>query len=147
MAGISEMTAMYENIMKALPFDNKLFEETLKKNAGLNEKFASVLITAADKNTDISSKWTKDTLTRLSGLAKPQEETADYAKSMTDFASDQVEVVSESMAAFAETAKKAQMDFVEIMMTFGKDLSEEAAATVKKTTSDVSGLAKKQSVK
>ena len=47
------------------------------------------------------------------------------------------------MAAFAEVAKKVQMDTVELMMAAGKDMSEEASAAVKKATEEVSTAAKK----
>jgi hypothetical protein len=47
------------------------------------------------------------------------------------------------MAAFAEIAKKVQMDTVELMMAAGKDLSEEATAVVKKATADATAAAKK----
>ena len=147
MTGISEMTAMYENFIKALPFDNKLFEDTYKNNSTLNEKFAEVMISAAAKNTDVTSKWAKDTLTKMSGLAQSKTDAADYAKTITDFASDQVEAATESMAAFAEIAKRTQMDFVEIMMTVGKDISEEATASVKQAKADVGSTEKKSTVK
>ena len=147
MTGISEMTAMYENFIKALPFDNKLFEDTYKNSATLNEKFAEVMIIAARKNTDVSSKWAKDTLIKMSGLAQSKTDGTDYAKTMTDFASDQVEAATESMAAFAEIAKRTQMDFVEIMMTVGKDISEEATASVKQAKADAASTEKKSTVK
>ncbi|HAL76008.1 MAG TPA: phasin, PhaP, partial [Rhodobacteraceae bacterium] len=51
---------------------------------------------------------------------------------MTEFASAQAEVAAENMAAFAEVAKKVQTDTVDLMMTAGKDFSEDASAAVKK---------------
>jgi uncharacterized protein YdbL (DUF1318 family) len=47
---------------------------------------------------------------------------------LTDFASAQAEVAAENIAAYAEVAKKVQMDTVEVMMAAGKELSEEASA-------------------
>jgi NAD(P)H-hydrate repair Nnr-like enzyme with NAD(P)H-hydrate epimerase domain len=43
------------------------------------------------------------------------------------------------MAAFAEIAKKVQTDTVELMMSAGKELSEEASAAVKKSNSRCCG--------
>ena len=51
---------------------------------------------------------------------------------MTEFASAQAEVAAENMAAFAEVAKKVQTDTVDLMMTAGKDFSEDTSAAVKK---------------
>jgi len=47
------------------------------------------------------------------------------------------------MAAFAEVAKKVQMDTVELMLATGKDLGAEAQAAVKKATDEVTKAAKK----
>ena len=47
------------------------------------------------------------------------------------------------MAAFAEIAKKVQMETVELMLAAGKDLQEETTAAVKKATADVTTAAKK----
>ena len=54
------------------------------------------------------------------------------------------EVGNESeRAAFAEVAKKVQMETVELMMAAGKEASEEATAAVKKATAEVTTAAKK----
>ena len=60
-----------------------------------------------------------------------------------DFASLQAEMASETMAAFAEVAKKVQMETVELMLAAGKDISEDATTAVKKATADVTAAAKK----
>jgi hypothetical protein len=52
-------------------------------------------------------------------------------------------MAAEHMAAFAEVAKKVQMETVELMLAAGKDLSEDATAAVKKATADVTSAAKK----
>jgi NAD(P)H-hydrate repair Nnr-like enzyme with NAD(P)H-hydrate epimerase domain len=52
-------------------------------------------------------------------------------------------MAAENLAAFAEIAKKVQMDTVELMLAAGKNASEEASAAVKKATADVSAQVKK----
>jgi hypothetical protein len=123
--------------------DTAAMEDAFKTTATLNEKLSGVALEAAEKSTEISSKWTKDTLTRLSEMSKAKTEPADYAKAMTDFASAQAEMTAEHMAAFAEVAKKVQMDTVELMMAAGKDFSEDASAVMKKATTDMTANAKK----
>ena len=54
---------------------------------------------------------------------------------------------AESMAAFAEVAKKVQMETVELMLAAGKDISEETTAAVKKATNDLTAAAKKATAK
>src|SRR6056297_1122404 len=143
MTNANDMTAMMKDMMGAFPVDTKAMENAFKSQATLNEKLTGVALTAAEKSSEISSKWTKDTLAKMTEMSKAKAEPADYAKAMTDFASAQAEVAAENMAAFAEVAKKVQMDTVELMMAAGKDLSEDATAAVKKATADATTAAKK----
>ncbi len=133
MANTTDFTAMMKDMMGAVPVDMKPMSDMFKTATSLNEKLSGVAINAAEKSTEISSKWTKDTLAKLSDMSKAKEDPADYAKAMTEFASAYAETASEHMAAFAEVAKKVQMDTVELMMAAGKDLTEEATAAVKET--------------
>jgi hypothetical protein len=130
-------------MMGSFPVDTSAYENMFKNTAEMNEKFAGVALKAAEKSAELSTKWTKDTLTKLTDVSKAKTEPADYAKAMTDFASAQAEVTAENMAAFAEIAKKVQTDTVELMMSAGKELSEEASAAVKKATADVAAATKK----
>jgi len=142
-----DVTAMFKDVMGSFPVDTAAMEDAFKTTASLNEKLSGVALNAAEKSADISSKWTKDTLAKLSDMAKAKQEPADYAKAMTDFASASAEVAAEHMAAFAEIAKKVQMDTVELMMAAGKDISDDASAAVKKASVEVQAAAKKATAK
>ncbi|AAV94585.1 phasin, PhaP [Ruegeria pomeroyi] len=143
MAKTQDFTAIMKDMMGAFPVDTKAMEDAFKSTAALNEKLSGVALEAAEKSAEISSKWTKETLAKLSDMSKAKAEPADYAKAMTDFASASAEVAAENMAAFAEVAKKVQMDTVELLMAAGKDITEDATAAVKKATNDVTAAAKK----
>ncbi len=143
MTTAQDMTKMFKDMMGAFPVDTSAFENMFKNSAEMNEKFAGVALQAAEKSAELSTKWTKETLTKLTDVSKAKAEPADYAKAMTDFASAQAEVTAENLAAFAEIAKKVQTDTVELMMSAGKEFSEEASAAVKKATSDVATATKK----
>jgi len=138
-----DMTAMFKDVMGAFPVDTAAMDNAFKTTASLNEKLSHVAIDAAEKSADISSKWTKETLSKLAAMSKAKQEPADYAKAMTDFASASAEVAAEHMAAFAEIAKKVQMETVELMMSAGKDMQEDATKMVKKTSDDMQAAAKK----
>lgn len=142
-----DMTAMLKDMMGAFPVDTTSMEASFKTSAALNEKLSNVALSAVEKSTEISSVWTKDTVTKLSEMAKAKSEPADYAKAMTDFAAAYSEAASEHMAAFAEVAKKVQMETVELMMAAGKDLSEEATTAMTKATGEVQAAAKKATTK
>jgi hypothetical protein len=147
MAKTQDFNTAMKDIMGAFPVDTAAFEDAYKNTASLNEKLSGVALTAAEKSAVISGKWAQDTITKLGNISKAKAEPADYAKAMTDFASASAEVAAENLAAFAEIAKKVQMDTVELMMAAGKDVTEEATAAVKKATNDVTAAAKKATAK
>lgn len=143
MAKTQDFSAMMKDMMASFPMDTSAMEDMFKNTAALNEKLSSVALDAAGKSAEISSKWTKDTLSKIGEMSKAKSEPADYAKAATDFASSSAEVAAENMAAFAEVAKKVQMDTVELLMSAGKDMSEEATAAMKKATEEVTSATKK----
>ncbi|MCW1952105.1 MAG: Phasin [Octadecabacter sp.] len=138
-----DFTAVLKDMMGAFPVDTKAMDDAIKMQSTLNEKLSAVSITAAQKSTELSAKWAQDTLAKVTELAKAKAEPADYATSVTDFASASAEVAAENMAAFAEIAKKVQTETLELMMAAGKDVSEDMAAAAKKATADVTAAAKK----
>lgn len=142
-----DFTAVFKDMMGAFPVDTAAMEDAFKSTASLNEKLSAVAVSAAEKSTEISTKWTKETLARINDITSVKAEPADYAKAMTDFASAQAEVAAENMAAFAEVAKKVQMETAELLMSASKNLTEEASAAVKKATNDVTAAAKKATAK
>ena len=141
----NDMTAMFKDMMGAFPIDGSAFEGAFKNTASLNEKLSAVALNAVEQSADITSKWTKETVAKLSALSKAKAEPADYTKAMTEFASAYAESASEHMAAFAEVAKKVQMDTVELLMAAGKDFSEDMTAAAKKASDEMTAAAKKVS--
>lgn len=142
-AKTNDITKMMQDMMAAFPMDATAMQDAFKTQAALGEKMSKVVLEAADKSTEISSKWTKDTIAKMGEMTKVKDEPADYSKAMTDYASAQAEMAAETMAAFAEVAKKVQMETVELMLAAGKDFSEDASAAVKKATTEVTAAAKK----
>jgi hypothetical protein len=140
-----DVTKIMQDALASFPIDTKAFQDAFKTQAALAEKMSKVALEAADKSTEISSKWAKDTIAKLSAVSKAKAEPTDYTKAATDFASASAEMAAEHMAAFAEVAKKVQMETVELMLAAGKDMSEDATAAVKKATADVTIAAKKVS--
>jgi hypothetical protein len=145
MAKANEFTKTMQDMMASFPVDTKGMQEVFKTSAMLSEKMTKVALEAADKNAEISSKWTKDSIAKVGELAKAKDEPTDYSKAFSDFASASAEMAAENMAAYAEVAKKVQMETVELMLAAGKDFSEDATAAVKKATAEVTTAAKKAS--
>ena len=138
-----DFTKVMQDMMQAFPFDATAAQGGFKTAAAFSEKLTKVALEAAEKSNEISSKWAKDTLAKVGTLAKVKEEPADYTKAFSDFASAAAEMAAENLAAYAEVAKKVQMDTVELMLAAGKTASEDAAAAVQKATAEVTNVAKK----
>ena len=143
MTKTTDFTKVMQDMMASFPVDATAFQNAFKTQAAFGEKLSKVALEAAEKSTEISSKWARETLAKLTTAAKAKAEPTDYTKAATDFASSAAELASENLAAFAEVAKKVQMETVELLMAAGKEASSEATAAVKKATDEVTAVAKK----
>ena len=147
MAKAQDYTKALNDFMGSFPVDMTAYQDAFKNSAALGEKMSAVALQAAEKSTDVSAKWTQDTISRLGDASKTKSDPADYTKAMTDYASAAAETAAENVAAFAEIAKRVQMDTVELLMAAGQTAGEEASAAVKKATDDVTKAAKKATSK
>jgi phytoene dehydrogenase-like protein len=138
-----DFTKVMQDMMASFPVDASAMQNAFKTQAAMGEKLSKVALEAAEKSTEITAKWAKDAIAKMGDLSKAKAEPTEYTKAATDFASAAAEMAAENMAAFAEVAKKVQMETVELMLAAGKDLSEDATAAVKKATAEVSSVAKK----
>jgi hypothetical protein len=143
MANTQDFGKVMQDMMASFPVDTSAFQNAFKSQAAMAEKMSQVALQAAEKSTEITTKWAKDTIAKLGDVAKAKSEPTDYTKSLTDFASAASEMATEHLASFAEIAKKVQMETVELMLAAGKDMSEDATAAVKKASADVTSVAKK----
>jgi hypothetical protein len=139
----TEYAKMMQDMMAMLPINGKAMQGMFRTQASFAEKLSKVVLEAAEKSTELSAQWTKRTLSRMGEVAAAKAEPADYAKALTDFASATAESAAEHMAAFAEIAKRVQMDTIELMLAAGKDMTAEATAAMQKATADVTAAAKK----
>ncbi len=142
-AKTQDFTAVMKDMMGSFPVDTKAMDDAIKTQSSLNEKLSAGSLTAAQKSTDLSAKWAQDTLTKMTALSTAKAEPADYAKSVSDFATASAEAAAEHMASFAEIAKSVQTEALELMMAAGKDLGEDMSAAAKKATDEVTSAAKK----
>ncbi len=104
-AKTQDFTAVMKDMMGSFPVDTKAMDDAIKTQSSLNEKLSAVSLTAAQKSTDLSAKWAQDTLTKMTALSTAKAEPADYAKSVSDFATASAEAAAEHIASFAEIAK------------------------------------------
>lgn len=140
-----DFTKAMQDAFAAFPMNAGMFQNAFTSQAALSEKFSKVALEAAEKSAEVSARWTKDTLARLTDVTRAKSEAQDYTKAATEFASATAEMASENLAAFAEIAKKAQTETIELMLSAGKDMQADAAAAMKQTASDLTGAGKKSS--
>ena len=143
MAKTNDFTKSMQDMMGAFQMDNASFKDMFKTQTEMSEKLVKVALEAAEKSTDITSKWAKETFSKVGSLAATKEQPGDYAKAMSDFASAAAEMAAENLAAFAEVAKKVQSETVELMLSAGKEMQADATAAVKKATDDMTSTVKK----
>lgn len=105
MAASQDYTRMMQEMMASVPMDMSSFQNSLRSCASFGEKISTVALEAADKSTDISARWTKQTIAGMNDATALRDEPSEYGRAMTDFASAQAEMGAETMAAFAEVAK------------------------------------------
>ena len=141
MAKTPDFTKPFQDMMANLPVDTSSMSEAFKTQAQLSEKMTRVALQAAERSTEISAAWAKDTLSRMGELTTSKDQPADYAKAMSDFASAAAELAAEHMAAYAEVAKKVQMDTVDLLLNAGKDVQADAQRMAQTATSNLQSVA------
>ena len=142
MAKTPDFTKPFQDMMANLPVDTSSMSEAFKTQAQLSEKMTRVALQAAERSTEISAAWAKDTLSRMGELTTSKDQPADYAKAMSDFASAAAELAAEHMAAYAEVAKKVQMDTVDLLLNAGKDVQADAQRMAQTATSNLQNVAR-----
>ncbi|KGJ17066.1 hypothetical protein [Paracoccus sanguinis] len=148
MAKTPDFTKPFQDMMQNFPVDTSSMTEAFKTQSQLGEKMTRVALQAAERSTEISAAWAKDTIARMGELATSKQQPADYAKAMSDFASAAAELAAEHMSAYAEVAKRVQMDTVDLLMNAGKEaqgdmqrMADTAARNVKDATRKVQDAA------
>ena len=122
-----DFTKTMQDMMSAFPMDTSAMQDAFRSQAQLAERLSRVALDAAEQSTEISSKWTTDTLTKMRDVTTVKDEPADYSKALSQVASAQAETTAETMARFAEVAKRVQMETVELMLSTGREMAEDTA--------------------
>ena len=143
----NDYTKLMKDMLGAFPVDTTAVQDAFKTQATFADKMSKVVLEAAEKSTEISASWTKSTIGKMGVVTNVKDDPTDYTKAMTDFASAQAELASENLAAFAEVAKKVQMETVELMLAAVNDMGDEATKAVKEATDDLTTAAKKATAK
>lgn len=134
MAKTPDFTKTMQDMMANFPVDTSSMRDAFKSQQDLSEKLARVALQAAERSTEISAQWMKDSIARMGEVAAKKEDPSDYSKAFSEFASSASEMAAEHMSSYAEVAKKVQMETVDLLMTAGKDIADDAQEAAQKAT-------------
>lgn len=130
----NDFTKAIENMFAGNLPDMSAFTDATKGATDFGTKLSQIAIAAAEKNAELTSVWTKQAFAKFEEASKVQADPAAYAKLVSDLANESAKTSPEQIAAFAEVAKKAQQDTVELVMAAGQEIQAETTAAVKKAT-------------
>ena len=126
-----EYTKNFEKFSTQNPF---LSSHSLDGILEFNSKLSKIALDTFKKNTELSQEWSKETLNSLETFTKTQKNPSDYSKVINDFVTQQTQSSPKHIAEFAEIAKQAQLDTIDLYMSAGKEMNEEMTKTAKKTS-------------
>jgi chemotaxis protein histidine kinase CheA len=107
----------FTQLLRAFPPANpQALTAGFRTSARLGERLSRVALHAADSAADISGAWTKTALSDLQVALRGRETPKDYASALGAFAAASVEVAGERLASFAEVAKRAQVETIEVLL-------------------------------
>jgi len=116
----------FADFMPAMPADFTM-PVSMRQSAELGEKLSRAALMAAEQSASIASAWTRDTLAKLGEASRAKEDPAEYGKAAGEFANTAFQAASENMVAFAEVAKRLQMETIEIVLAAGQDAASKDA--------------------
>ena len=126
-----EYTKNFEKFSTQNPF---LSSHSLDGILEFNSKLSKIALDTLKKSAELSQDWSKETLNSLDTFTKTHKNPSDYSKVINDFVTQQTQSSPKHIAEFAEIAKKAQLDTIDLYMSAGKEMNEEMTKTAKKTT-------------
>ena len=132
MFNFEDYSKNFEKIMAQSPIK---VDEAMKSVMEYNTKLGKIALDTLKKNAELSQAWTKESLTSLDPFVKGSEKPEDFMKMTNDYVTSQAQSTPKHMAEFAEVAKKAQLETIDLMMKAGKDAQEELMSASNKATS------------
>ena len=126
-----DYTKNFEKFSTQNPF---MSSHSLDSIFEFNSKLSKIALDTLKKSAELSQDWSKETLNSLDTFTKTHKNPSDYSKVINDFVTQQTQSSPKHIAEFAEIAKKAQLDTIDLYMSAGKEMNEEMTKTAKKTS-------------
>lgn len=125
-----EYTKNIEKFTNQNPF---ISTNSIESALEFNSELSKIAIDIFKKNAEITQDWSTETFGALEKLTKAQKNPSDFIKVVNNFVVEQSQSSPKHLAEYAEIAKKAQLDTIDLYMSAGKEINEEMTKTAKKT--------------
>ncbi|MDP2740276.1 MAG: Phasin, partial [Pseudorhodobacter sp.] len=66
----TDFTKVMQDMIASFPVDASALQNAFKTQSAMAEKFSKVALEAAEKSTEVTAKWTKDTIAKLADASK-----------------------------------------------------------------------------
>ena len=70
MVSTIDMNKFYTDFMASLPMDTSVFDDAIKKQTEINEKYYDLFLKVAENSAAVSYKWASDTITKMQEAPK-----------------------------------------------------------------------------
>ena len=122
----TDVNTSMQDMMANLPIDTAPLQKAVHTQGRLGERLSRMIPQAAEQSTDISAQWTQETIACMDDLVSPGDQPADQGRAMAAFTTAMTMLTNRHMAAFAEVARRLQMDTVDLMLTAGDNIVDDA---------------------
>ena len=130
----TDYTAFFQDMMSGKMMQMPAANDMVGTMTAYQARMNKIALDAAEKNAELAYGWMKDTISKMEPFTKSSESATDMVKTSAEIMTSTMRAAPEHVAKFAEVAKKAQTDTVELLMEAGKDFQGEAVAAAKKAT-------------
>ncbi len=103
----------------------------LKAFTDITAKYREVAVEALNKNVELTTAWMKDAAKDATTLLTAEAQPAAYARKAGEVAQAAMQDLPARLFAYAEVAKKAQIDLFDTVVAVTPKVVEEAAAQTK----------------
>ena len=116
MQNVTDFTKPWADMFARNPLNPAFNSDTGRTFAATGEALAAAMLKAAESSTELTGKWTLETIARMKNVFVAKDDVADYAQAAKEFASASAESAAENIAAYTEIAKRAQVETTEIIL-------------------------------
>ena len=122
----TDFNTSLQAMMANLAIDTAPLQKAVRTQGRLGERQSRMILQAVGQSTEISAQWAQETIACMGELVSPGDQPADQARATAAFTSAMAMLTTRHMAALADVARRLQMDTVDLMLTAGNNIVDDA---------------------